>query len=146
MSEAKQGDTVKVHYTGRLDDGNQFDSSLEREPLQFVVGQGRVIPGFEQAVVGMSEGETKTVSIPPEQAYGARNEQAIQEVPKSALPEAIQNDLQPGMQLQANDPNGQTMMLTVTDITEEHVTVDANHPLAGQNLNFDLELVEIKIG
>lgn len=143
MSEAKQGDTVKVHYTGRLDDGTQFDSSLERQPLEFVVGEGRVIPGFEEAVVGMNAGDTKTVSIPPEQAYGPRNDQAVQDVPKSALPEEIQNDLQLGMQLQANDPNGRPLMLTVTAITEDNITVDANHPLAGQMLTFDLELVEI---
>lgn len=143
MSEAKQGDTVKVHYTGRLDDGTQFDSSLERQPLEFVVGEGRVIPGFEEAVVGMNAGDTKTVSIPPEQAYGPRNDQAVQDVPKSALPEEIQNGLQLGMQLQANDPNGRPLMLTVTAITEDNITVDANHPLAGQVLTFDLELVEI---
>ncbi len=143
MSEAKQGDTVKVHYTGRLDDGSEFDSSLERQPLEFVIGQGQIIPGFEQAVVGMSQGDTKTVEIAPEQAYGPRHDEAIQEIPKSALPETIQESLQVGMQLQANDPNGRPLMLTVTDIAEENITVDANHPLAGQALIFDLELVEI---
>ena len=143
MSEAKQGDTVKVHYTGRLDDGSEFDSSLERQPLEFVIGQGQIIPGFEQAVVGMSQGDTKTVEIAPEQAYGPRHDEAIQEIPKSALPETIQESLQVGMQLQANDPNGRPLMLTVTDIAEENITVYANHPLAGQALIFDLELVEI---
>ena len=143
MSEAKQGDTVKVHYTGRLDDGSEFDSSLERQPLEFVIGQGQIIPGFEQAVVGMNQGDTKTVEIAPEQAYGPRHDEAIQQIPKSALPESIQESLQLGMQLQANDPTGRPLMLTVTDIAEENITVDANHPLAGQALTFDLELVEI---
>lgn len=143
MSEAKQGDNVKVHYTGRLDDGSEFDSSLERQPLEFVIGQGQIIPGFEQAVVGMNQGDTKTVEIAPEQAYGPRHDEAIQQIPKSALPESIQESLQLGMQLQANDPNGHPLMLTVTDIAEENITVDANHPLAGQALTFDLELVEI---
>ncbi len=91
----------------------------------------------------MSQGDTKTVEIAPEQAYGPRHDEAIQEIPKSALPETIQESLQVGMQLQANDPNGRPLMLTVTDIAEENITVDANHPLAGQALIFDLELVEI---
>lgn len=143
MSTAKQGDTVKIHYTGRLDDGSQFDSSVGREPLEFTVGEGRVIPGFEQAVTGMDEGESKTVTIPADQAYGARNEQAIQDVPLTSLPEQIRQDLQVGMRLQANDPNGQPLILTVTEIGEEAATLDANHPLAGYDLTFDLELVEI---
>lgn len=143
MSEAKHGDTVKVHYTGRLDDGTQFDSSVGREPLEFTIGQGRVIPGFEQAVAGMNEGDSKTVTIASDQAYGPRNDQAMQEVPKSALPEQIRDGLQPGQQLQATDPNGQPLLLTVADIEEETVTLDANHPLAGKDLIFDLELVEI---
>ena len=143
MSEAKQGDTVKVHYTGRLDDGTQFDSSVGREPLEFVLGQGQVIAGFEQAVIGMNEGDSKTVTVPAEQAYGERNEQAMQDVPKSALPENIQDNLQVGMQLQATGPNGQPLVVTVANIADDNVTMDANHPLAGQNLTFDLELVEV---
>ncbi len=143
MSAAKQGDTVKVHYTGRLNDGSEFDSSLERQPLEFVIGQGQIIPGFEQAVVGMSQGDTKTIEIAPENAYGPRHDEAVQEIPKSALPESIQAELQTGMRLQANDPNGRPLMLTVTHVAEENITVDANHPLAGQALTFDLELVEI---
>lgn len=143
MSEVKQGDTVKVHYTGRLDDGTQFDSSVEREPLEFTVGEGRVIPGFEEAVVGMTAGDSKTVTVPCDQAYGSRNDQAVQDVPMTALPEHIRDSLQVGMQLQANDPNGQPLLLTVANIGEESVTLDANHPLAGQDLTFDLELVEI---
>ncbi len=143
MSEAKQGDTVKIHYTGRLDDGSEFDSSIGREPLEFTLGEGRVIAGFEQAVVGMTEGNSKTVTIAADQAYGPRNEQAIQDVPLTSLPDQIREDLQVGMRLQANDPNGQPLVLTVTTIGEEAVTLDANHPLAGQDLTFDLELVEI---
>ena len=143
MSEAKQGDTVKIHYTGRLDDGSEFDSSLGGEPLEFTLGEGRVIAGFEQAVVGMTEGGSKTVTIEADQAYGPRNEQAVQDVPLTALPDQIREDLKVGMRLQANDPNGQPLVLTVTTIGDEAVTLDANHPLAGQDLTFDLELVEI---
>lgn len=143
MSEAKQGDTVKIHYTGRLDDGTQFDSSIGREPLEFTLGEGRVIAGFEQAVLGMTEGDSKTVTISADQAYGPRNEQAVQDIPLSSLPEQIRDDLQPGMRLQANDPSGQPLLLTVAGIGEDNVTLDANHPLAGEALTFDLELVEI---
>ncbi len=141
MSQAKSGDTVKIHYTGTLDDGEQFDSSAGREPLEFTLGSGQVIPGFDNAVDGMAVGETKTVNIPAEDAYGPRHEQLIQEVPKNALPDDLEPEV--GMGLQAQGPDGQFMDLTVTDVAEESVTVDGNHPLAGQALNFDLELVEI---
>lgn len=143
MPEAKAGDTVKVHYTGKLKDGTQFDSSQGREPLEFTIDEGKIIPGFEQAVIGMSPGEHKTVVIPEAQAYGPRREEAVQEAPKSALPPEIEPELQVGMQLQANNPQGQPMILTVTGIGDESITLDANHPLAGQDLVFDLELVEI---
>jgi len=141
MSNAKTGDTVKIHYTGTLDDGTQFDSSAGREPLEFQLGSGQVIPGFDQAVEGMAVGEQKTVNIPAEQAYGPRHEQMIQEVPRSALPE----DLEPaeGMALRAQQPDGRVIDLTVTAVNEDSITVDGNHPLAGQALNFAIELVAI---
>ena len=141
MSNAKAGDTVKIHYTGKLDDGTQFDSSAGRDPLEFELGGGQVIPGFDSAVDGMSVGESKSVRIEPDQAYGERHEQLVQQVPRSALPD----DLEPqvGMGLQSQSPDGQVMMLMVTAVDEESVTLDANHPLAGQALNFDIELVEI---
>ncbi|MDQ2695978.1 MAG: peptidylprolyl isomerase [Pseudomonadota bacterium] len=143
MSEAKAGDTVKVHYTGRLEDGTPFDSSRDREPLEFTLGSGQIIPGFEQAVVGMSEGDSKTVSIDSDQAYGPRIEQAVQDMPKAMLPEEIRDQLRVGMQLQATNAEGRPMVLTVAGVGDETVTLDANHPLAGQTLVFDLELVEI---
>jgi len=141
MSQAKPGDTVKIHYTGTLDDGTQFDSSSGREPLQFTLGSGQVIPGFEKAVEGMAVGDSKKVNIPPEQAYGPRHEQMIQDVPKTALPD----DLEPveGMALQAQGQDGQVINLTVTAVQDESITVDGNHPLAGQALNFDIQLVDI---
>ena len=141
MSQAKAGDTVKIHYTGTLDDGTQFDSSNGREPLQFTLGSGQVIAGFEKAVEGMAVGDSKKVNIPPEQAYGPRHEQMIQEVPKTALPD----DLEPveGMALQAQGQDGRLVNLTVTAVQEDSITVDGNHPLAGQALNFDIELVDI---
>jgi peptidylprolyl isomerase len=141
MSNAKSGDTVKIHYTGTLNDGTTFDSSAGREPLEFELGSGQVIPGFDKAVEGMTVGEQKQVNIPVEDAYGPRNEQMIQEVPKSALPE----DLTPeeGMALRAQQPDGNVVNLTVTAVGDDSITVDANHPLAGQPLTFDIELVAI---
>ena len=141
MSQAKPGDTVKIHYTGTLDDGTQFDSSSGRDPLQFTVGSGQVIPGFDKAVEGMAVGDSKSVNIPPEDAYGPRHDQMIQDVPKTALPD----DLEPveGMALQAQGQDGQVINLTVTAVSDESITVDGNHPLAGQVLNFDIELVDI---
>jgi len=141
MTQATAGDKVRIHYTGRLDDGTQFDTSEGRDPLEFKLGEGGIIPGFEKAVDGMEVGESKSVTIPPEEAYGERHEQLVQEVPKSALPEEI--DPAVGMQLQSQTPDGQTMQLVVTEVGDEAITVDANHPLAGKNLNFDIELVEI---
>lgn len=141
MSHAKSGDTVKIHYTGTLADGTKFDSSAGREPLEFAIGSGQVIPGFDSAVDGMAVGDNKTVDIPPEEAYGQRHDQLIQQVPKSALPEEITPEA--GMQLQSQSPDGQIMNLVVTEVAEETITVDGNHPLAGETLTFDIELVEI---
>ncbi len=141
MTQAKTGDTVRIHYTGTLDDGTQFDSSDGRDPLEFALGGGQVIPGFDSAVDGMTVGDSKSVTIQPDEAYGQRHEQLIQQVPKSALPE----DMEPaeGMQLQSQSPDGQVMNLVVTEVGDDAITVDANHPLAGQALTFAIELVEI---
>jgi peptidylprolyl isomerase len=141
MSQAKSGDSVKIHYTGTLDDGTQFDSSAGRDPLAFELDTGQVIPGFDKAVDGMAVGESKSVNIPAEDAYGPHHEQMIQEVPRDALPA----DLEPteGMSLQAQGPDGQVVNLVITAIKDESITVDGNHPLAGKALNFDIELVSI---
>ena len=141
MSQAKSGDTVKIHYTGTLDDGTEFDSSSGREPLEFSLGGGQVIAGFDSAVDGMSVGESKTVTIAPGEAYGERHEQLIQEVPKTSLPDDMKPEV--GMQLQSQSPEGQIMNLVIAEVADESITVDANHPLAGQALTFAIELVEI---
>ena len=141
MMQAKSGDTVRIHYTGTLDDGTEFDSSAGRDPLEFALGGGQVIPGFDSAVDGMAIGANTTVTIPADQAYGDRHEQLVQDVPKSALPEEIEPAV--GMQLQSRSPEGQVMNLVVTEVAEESITVDGNHPLAGQALTFAIELVEI---
>lgn len=140
MSKAAPGNTVRIHYTGSLEDGTVFDSSVERDPLEFELGSGQVISGIDDAVQGMSAGEKKTVTIQPEKAYGPRNEQLTQSVPNSALPA----DLKPtvGMQLQSQTPDGQIARLTVTEVAEDSIVVDANHPLAGRALVFDIELVD----
>lgn len=141
MSQAKSGDTVKIHYTGTLADGTEFDSSAGREPLAFSLGGGEVIAGFDSAVDGMSVGDSKTVTIPPGEAYGERHDQLVQEVPVTALPEEMKPEV--GTQLQSQNPDGQMMNLVITEVGVENITVDANHPLAGQALTFAIELVEI---
>ncbi|MCP4301080.1 MAG: peptidylprolyl isomerase [Gammaproteobacteria bacterium] len=141
MTQAKSGDTVRIHYTGTLDDGTEFDSSAGRDPLEFALGGGQVIPGFDNAVDGMSVGDNKTVTISPDDGYGMRHEQLVQQVPRSAFPE----DMEPavGMQLQSQSPDGQVVNLVVVEVEDESITVDANHPLSGQALTFAIELVEI---
>ena len=141
MTQAKSGDTVRIHYTGTLADGTQFDSSAGRDPLEFSLGAGHVIPGFDSAVDGMNVGESKTVTIEPDQAYGQRHDQLVQQVSRSALPD----DMEPavGMHLQSQSPEGQVMDLVVTEVDDETITVDANHPLSGHALTFEIELVEI---
>jgi len=141
MSKAKSGDKVRIHYTGKLDDGTQFDSSEGKDPLEFDLGGGGVIPGFDGAVDGMAVGESKSVKIESEEAYGPRHEELIQDVPKSELPDDM--ELSVGLQLQAQNPEGQVMRFMITAVTDDVITVDGNHPLAGQVLNFDIELVEI---
>jgi peptidylprolyl isomerase len=141
MAPAKSGDTVKVHYKGTLDDGTVFDSSLEREPLQFQLGAGQILPGFEKAVEGLTPGEKTTASIPAAEAYGERNDEAIIKVERAQLPEGL--DPQVGQQLQMRHPNGQAMPVRVTEVSEVDVTIDANHPLAGKDLKFEIELVAV---
>lgn len=141
MEKAKSGDTVKVHYTGKLEDGRVFDTSAQRQPLQFTLGQRSVIPGFEQAVVGMVAGEAKTVQIPPEKAYGQRRSQLVFHVERAKLPADLEPEV--GQQLEFRQQDGQAVPLVVTGVSESKVTLDANHPLAGQELTFDITLVEI---
>ncbi|MHC4791313.1 MAG: FKBP-type peptidyl-prolyl cis-trans isomerase [Planctomycetota bacterium] len=141
MAEAKQGDTVKVHYTGKLNDGTVFGSSVDREPLQLTIGNGQVIPDVEQAVVGMNPGESKTVKVLPEQAYGLYQEEMVVEVDRNQLPSDL--ELEVGKQLQVRQQDGQKAVVTVVDVSESSVKLDANHPLAGEELTFDLQLVEI---
>lgn len=141
MSQAKSGDTVRIHYTGTLSDGTEFDSSAGRDPLEFALGSGQVIPGFDKAVEGMKVGDNKSVSIEPEDAYGEKHDQLIQDVPKSALPDDMDPEI--GMRLQSQLPDGQVVHLVVTAVADESITVDGNHPLAGHTLTFDIDLVEI---
>jgi peptidylprolyl isomerase len=141
MVQAKPGDTVKIHYTGKLDDGTVFDSSANREPLEFTINGGQVIPGFEKAVVGMAPGESKTEKIPMDQAYGPYREEMVIEVGRQQLPPELQPEV--GQQLQVQQENGLTIPVLVTEVTEAKITLDANHPLAGEDLTFDIELVDI---
>lgn len=141
MSKAKKGDNVKVHYKGTLTTGEQFDSSEGKEPLSFTVGAGQMIKGFDDAIPGMSIGEKKTINIAPVDAYGEKNADAIVEFPKSNIPEDIK--LKPGMKLQLQNQAGQPIPVVVTEVKDEVVVLDANHELAGKELVFDIELVEI---
>lgn len=141
MPQAKQGDTVKVHYTGKLDDGTVFDSSQEREPLEFTIGTGTIIPGFEQAVIGMSPGESKTEVIPPDRAYGPYLEEMVLQIERQQLPAEL--DPEVGQQLQLEHPTGEVIPVIITDVSSSTVTLDANHPLAGEDLTFDIQLVAI---
>lgn len=142
MSKAKKGDNVKVHYKGTLTSGEQFDSSEGREPLAFTVGAGQMIKGFDDAIHGMSVGEKKTINISPENAYGEKNSDAIIEFPKANIPPDLK--LEKGMKLQLQNQQGQPIPVTVTDIKDDVVVLDANHELAGKELIFDIELVDIK--
>ncbi|UJQ95192.1 FKBP-type peptidyl-prolyl cis-trans isomerase [Mariluticola halotolerans] len=141
MTHAKTGDTVRIHYTGKLTDGTQFDSSTGRDPLEFQLGAGQVIKGLEKEIDGMEVGTKSTVTIPAPEAYGAHDPAQVQRVERTVIPADI--DLQVGMQLGANTQNGNQITLTVTEIGDAEVTLDANHPLAGKDLVFDVELVEV---
>ena len=138
---AKQGDTVRVHYTGRLEDGSVFDTSLGRDPIEFILGAGQVIPGFEEAIVGMNPGESKVVKVLAEQAYGLYRPDLVVEIARSEVPPEL--DLEVGLQLVLRQPEGQLIPVTVAELSESTVTLDANHPLAGQDLTFDIQLLEV---
>lgn len=141
MSTAKQGDSVQIHYTGKLDDGTVFDSSEGRDPLNITLGEGEVIPGFEQAAVGMEVGETKEARLDVDEAYGERRDDLLLEVPREQLPDGL--DVEVGTPLQLQQPDGNAVPVTVTALDEQQVTLDANHPLAGQPLTFEMTLVDI---
>ena len=142
MQQVKNGDVVKVHYTGKLTNGEQFDSSTGREPLEFIVGAGQMIKGFDKAMPGMSVGEKKTVNISPEEAYGEKIGEAIIEFPRENVPADM--PLEIGMTLELRSESGQPIPVTIEDIREDVIILDANHSLAGKELVFDIELVEIK--
>ena len=141
MAQVKQGDKVRVHYTGTYDDGTVFDSSAERDPLEVTVGTGMVIQGFDRALVDMEPGQKKNVNIPAAEAYGPRAEELVAEIPRERIPENIQ--LEVGQQLQLSLADGGEAIVMIVDLSEKTVTLDANHPMAGLDLNFELELVEI---
>jgi len=141
MTEVKSGDKIRLHYTGTLKDGTTFDSSAGREPLEFTVGSGQIIPGLDAAMPGMKVGDKKTVTVPPEEAYGPHNPSAVQSIPRAQIPDHIPTEV--GTQLQVQTPQGQPMPVTITSADAESVTLDANHPLAGKELIFAVELVEI---
>ena len=141
MAQAKKGDTVKVHYTGTLDDGTMFDTSAEREPLKFRIGEGQVIPGFDMAIIDMVPGDVKVTVIPAEEAYGEHSTDLVTDVDRSRFPADM--ELEIGQQLQVGLADGEQAVVMVVDVSDTSVTLDANHPLAGQQLTFDVELVEI---
>ena len=141
MSTVKETSTVRVHYTGKLNNGQVFDSSIERDPLEVTLGQGALIPGFEKGLINMTVNEKKTVTIAKEEAYGEIREELFQEIKKAELPPEIEPQV--GMGLVAQNEDGSERQLRV-EVLEDHIVIDANHPLAGQDLVFELELVEIK--
>lgn len=141
MAAAKIGDKVKVHYEGSLADGTVFDSSRNREPFEFTLGENRVIEGFENAVVGMEVGDKKRVTVPPEEGYGLHRQELVIIVPRDRLPEDIEASI--GMVLELHSDDGRTMSARIAELDEESVTLDANHPLAGETLTFEIELMEI---
>jgi peptidylprolyl isomerase len=144
VAEAKMGDSVRVHYRGKLKDGTEFDSSFDGDPLEFTLGQGMVIPGFENAVVGMKEGETKTVSIPPEDGYGPYMDELVAVIQRSILPAELEPEV--GMQLEAKSEDDSVTVVTITDVADDTVTLDANHQLAGKELIFEIQLVDTAAG
>lgn len=143
MTQAKLGDQVKVHYTGKLDNGMVFDSSVDQTPLEFSIGEGDVIAGFEEAVIGMSPGDFKTITIPYSEAYGPYDEELVMVIDREQIPSDI--ELEIGQELQIRQETGEIIPVVVREISESDVILDANHPLAGEDLTFDLELVEISL-
>lgn len=141
MSKAKQGDTVKVHYKGTLEDGTVFDTTAGRDPLEFTIGGGEILPGFEQAVVGMASGEKRRTEIAAKDAYGEHQTDRVIEVGRDKFPDEIQPEI--GQRLQMVREGGEALPVTVVEVGDESVTLDANHPLAGKDVTFEIELVEI---
>lgn len=141
MAKAASGNTVKVHYTGKLEDGTVFDTSVKRDPLEFTIGKGQIIPGFEQAVVGMEAGDRKTETIPPDKAYGPQRPELMLNVERKEIPANI--PLEVGLRMEVTQSNGQAFPVTVAKIADDLVTLDANHPLAGKTLIFEIELVSV---
>lgn len=141
MAQPQKGNTVAVHYTGRLEDGTVFDSSKDGDPLRFKLGEGQVIPGFEQAILDLEPGQTGTTRIPPEEGYGPHRTELIVAIPREQLPSDIEPEI--GQHFQLTVDQGNNVPVVVKDVSETSVTFDANHPLAGKTLVFDLELVEI---
>lgn len=142
MNQVQGNETVKLHYTGKLNDGQVFDSSVQREPLEVKLGEGRLIPGFEKGLVDMKVNEKKTITIPKEEAYGEVQKELFQKIPNENLPQEIKPEV--GMGLVSKNPDGSERQLRVADVKDDFIIVDANHPLAGQDLTFELELLEIK--
>lgn len=142
MDQVTGNETVKLHYTGKLDNGQVFDSSLQREPLEVKLGEGRLIPGFEKGLVDMKVNEKKTITIPKEEAYGEVHKELFQKIPNENLPPEIKPEV--GMGLVSKNPDGSERQLRVAEVKDDFIIVDANHPLAGQDLTFELELLEIK--
>lgn len=141
MTEVKSGDTVRIHYVGTLSDGTTFDSSEGRDPLEFEVGSRQIISGLDSALPGMTVGDRKTVEVAAADAYGPRDPNARHSIPRAQIPANI--PLETGIQLQMQTPQGQTINVTVADVSDETVVLDANHPLAGKDLIFEIELVSI---
>jgi peptidylprolyl isomerase len=141
MTIAKRGNSVRVHYKGTLNDGTMFDSSEGCDPLAFTIGEGQVIPGFEDAVIGMSQGETKTAVIPADQAYGPHLNEMVVDVDRTQFPEYIKPEI--GQTLQMRRPDGHPIRIKVAGISESTITLDANHPMAGKDLTFEIQLIEI---
>jgi peptidylprolyl isomerase len=142
MSNAQYGDTVTVHYTGKLENGDIFADSKDDDPIEITIGDGKYIPGFENGVIGMEVGEMKTVTLPPKEAFGTRSQELIMKAQRSQLPEHLVPAL--GKQFQVRNEDGNTFEVTITELDEETVTLDANHPLAGYTLTFNIHLVSIK--
>ena len=141
MAGAKNGDKVRVHYTGKIEDGTVFDSSMDREPLEFTLGETGIIPGFQEMIVGMNPGDSKTDTIPSEKAYGEHVEEMVVAIERAKLPEDL--DPEVGQYLQLSRPDGQVIPVHITGIDQTTITIDANHPLAGEDLIFEVELLEI---
>ncbi|MDI6401206.1 peptidylprolyl isomerase [Balneolaceae bacterium ANBcel3] len=141
MATIKEGDTIQVHYTGKTSDGTVFDSSRDREPLEFTIGEGKLIPGFEKAVVGLSKGDKNTVTIPSGEAYGDKREDMVIDVPKDNIPPDVKAEV--GQQLQIQQKDGGAIPVVVTEVADQTVKLDANHPLAGKDLTFEIEVMDI---